>query len=97
MRHAKGVPNPHHWSRQRCAGTPGRRHHSAMPDSTPAEAYQNGMLMEMHAEARPSAGSTGARRRVKQHSGAMTAHPQYPLTLPPTCPRKWDDLNVHCL
>ena len=56
-----------------------------------------GMLTEMHAETRPSAGSTGTRRRVKQHSGAMTAHPEYTLTLPPTCPRKWDDLNVHCL
>ena len=84
MRHAMGVPNSHHWSHRRCAGTPGRRPHSALADTTPAEAYQNGMLMEMQAEARPSACSTGTRRRVKQESGGMTDHPEYTLTLPPT-------------
>ncbi len=43
--------------------------------------------------ARPSACSTGARRRVKEDPGGMTDHPEYTITPPPTCPTKWDHLS----
>ena len=70
------------------------RPHSALEDAIPTEAYDKGLLMEMQVEPRPSAGSTIPARCAKQDSGGMTDHPEYTLTQPPNCPRKWDHIIV---
>ena len=73
------------------------RPHSALADSTPTEACDNGMLLERQAEPHPSPaplpGSTGTRRRAKQDSGGMTDHPEYTLSRPPSRPRNQDHLS----
>ena len=43
--------------------------------------------------ARPSASSIGTARRVKQDPGGTIERPEYTLTLPPNCPRKWGHLR----
>ncbi len=57
-----------------------QRPHSALDGSTPAEAYDNEMLMELQAEPRPSPTplptSTGTRRRATRNSGGMTDYPR---------------------
>ena len=73
-----------------------QRPHSALENSTPAEAYEKGMQPEIQAEPHrsPAASSTGTARRVKQDSGGMTDQPVYTLTPPPSCPRMWDHLSI---
>ena len=68
-----------------------QRPHSALSDSTPAEAYEKGMMLEVQAEAHRSPAPLPAQPEQKTVLTGPWRHDQpteYTLTGPPSCPRK---------
>ena len=70
---------------------------SALSGATPSEAYEKGLPPQLqpkrHRLFGPLPDQSEHKAMINRTSGRMIGRPEYTLTLPPSCPRKWDHLT----